>query len=532
MTEKIKPILFYVFLFLFILTFCTMPTFFDVDLWARLIAGMGFIQTGHVLKQDFLSYTPTHTWFDHEWGSGVVFYLTQHFFTSAGLIVLQAVLTFLIFVLVIKTVKLRGVKTTTPYNFIFYYFAFMAISYITNNPVRCQMFSFVFFALFLYILELIRKDEPHGKWALNGDIGALVYPTILMIIWNNLHGGCVSGIGLIALYIIGEALNRKPIKKYIYMLILTTLVLPINPWGFSYIPFLLSATTMPRPDVIEWWGLFSKFHMHGYGVFRVFTLIMLFAESGIIISQLIKKTFVFDKTKFIVIAATLFLAIQHVKMVPFAVISMICFLYDDYFTAFNSITKNFFNKPIVANIKEFIVYGVMVIFIASNLNAKSFETKLGWDAYPILATEFIKINNLKGNLLIDFGLGSYASYKLYPNNKIFMDGRYEEVYYDYMLPLLNKFYLLKPGWDEVLKKFPPDIMIIERKYPVFAAINYRKDWKLIFVDGKFGVFAKSAEMAKRHHKPFIAPSKDIEYYKKTLFDTNINFMLQSKNGKQ
>ena len=43
---------------------------YDNDLWARLIAGMGVFEGGHVLTQDFLSFTPVHTWWDHEWGAG------------------------------------------------------------------------------------------------------------------------------------------------------------------------------------------------------------------------------------------------------------------------------------------------------------------------------------------------------------------------------------------------------------------------------------------------------------------------------
>lgn len=77
-------------------------------------------------------------------------------------------------------------------------------------------------------------------------------------------------------------------------------------------------------------------------------------------------------------------------------------------------------------------------------------------------------------MLINFGLGSYAVYKLYPQNKIFVDGRYEEVYYSYMLPLLKTFYLVMPGWDSILNKFPPDVMIIENFYPVFKAMRANK----------------------------------------------------------
>ena len=61
-----KGLIFYITLFLLILAFSTAATHFDFDLWARLIAGMGVIDGGHVLKQDFLSYTPVHTWWDHD----------------------------------------------------------------------------------------------------------------------------------------------------------------------------------------------------------------------------------------------------------------------------------------------------------------------------------------------------------------------------------------------------------------------------------------------------------------------------------
>ena len=70
--------------------------------------------------------------------------------------------------------------------------------------------------------------------------------------------------------------------------------------------------------------------------------------------------------------------------------------------------------------------------------------------YPVKEVEFIKQNHLNGKILVNFGLGSYVSYKLYPQNLIFMDGRYEEVYYDYMVPMLKNFYLANQNWDEIL----------------------------------------------------------------------------------
>ena len=174
---KFKPLIFYIVFFLFILTCSALKGGYDYDLWAKLILGMAFVQTGQVLKHDFLSYTPTHTWYDHEWGSGAIFYLTQHFFSSAGLLILQAALAFLIFFTISKTIKLRGVKTTSAYNLLFYILAFLSVSINFHAQVRCQMFSFLLFAIFIYILELARTGKNKPLWLL----------PFIMILWNNLH---------------------------------------------------------------------------------------------------------------------------------------------------------------------------------------------------------------------------------------------------------------------------------------------------------------------------------------------------------
>ena len=93
----IKPIVFYLSLFLICLAFSAHALGYDYDLWARLIVGKAVFQTGHILTHDFLSYTPTHEWIDHEWGASVFIYAFQKLFGANGIIYLQAILMFLIF---------------------------------------------------------------------------------------------------------------------------------------------------------------------------------------------------------------------------------------------------------------------------------------------------------------------------------------------------------------------------------------------------------------------------------------------------
>ena len=111
MTEKKAfSLLFYITLFGLCFVLANHTAGYDFDLWARLIVGKVFWATGIVLKHDFLSYTPTHAWYDHEWGSGTFcFYPVQYFFGPIGIVCLQAIFIYLTFFLCIKTVKLRSI---------------------------------------------------------------------------------------------------------------------------------------------------------------------------------------------------------------------------------------------------------------------------------------------------------------------------------------------------------------------------------------------------------------------------------------
>lgn len=499
-----KGILFYTALFLLILAFSTTANNFDYDLWARLIAGMGVVEGGHVLTTDFLSYTPVHTWWDHEWGAGVIFYLVLKFFGAYSLIILQALMLFAIFFTASRVVKLR--TNISPYNILFYFFALMAVMGNLNNPIRCHMFSFLLFTIFIYLLEKVRR----------GNNKPLYLIPIIIIFWNNIHGGVVSGLGLLAMYAAGEFLNRKPYIKYLITLAVCFPVLFINPWGYDYIKFLFMANTMQRPYIVEWWGLFSKYYLFKQIEFKLFMLASVIIETvyifkNIKLSSLKDWYLKADKVKIIILLATLYLAIEHVKLLPFFAIASVCFVYEDFYKLIENMK--------FPQWKDKAVYAILLFLSLFTLTAKNFSVPAGIDIYPVKEVEFVKINNLKGKILTNFGYGSYAAYKLYPDNLIFMDGRYEEVYYDYMVPALKEFFLAYPNWDFVLKNFPPDVMILEKLYPVYNKLKNSKEWKAVYEGNTFGVFLP----AKNANKKFIQPTNDINYYKNTLFNTDIKF---------
>ncbi len=500
--KKLYPLLFFITVLILVFIISANVQGFDFDLWARLIAGMGVVDGHTVLKEDFLSYTPTHTWWDHEYGSGVVFYFFLKYFGGYSLILLQTAILFFIIFFTTKIVKLRGADN--PYNMLFWVFPIIALHSNFGNPIRCHLFSFLFFTIFLYILESVKRGKQKLIYIL----------PILTVIWNNLHGGVVAGLGLIGMYFLADLWDKKPVRHYLFAGSLSCLSLLINPWGVDYIKFLLMANTMERPDVAEWWGLFSKHQLYNQIPFKIFLIMILGLEGCHLYKKnansIIQSWRSIDKAKFIVLFVTLILAIQHIKLLPFFVISACAYCYEDF--------KIYIEKFLPKYTERAVLILVIIISFAGLL-LKQYELPVGARQYPHREVEFIKINDIKGNILVNFGLGSFVSYKLYPHNKIFMDGRYEEVYYDEMVPLLKKFYLVNEGWDDVLKKYPPDILIIENYYPIYEKLNEMSEWSNIYETENYGVFIRTEN--KKNF--YTAPDNSIDKYKNTLFDTSIKF---------
>lgn len=490
----------------------------DNDLWARLIAGQYIVENLSILKNDFLSYTPTHAWYDHEWGASVFFYLALKHFSDAGLILLKGILATLTILVCYKTVEIRKPTSTVPYNIFYFIIMFLVVHKNLGSTVRCLLFTCLFFAVFLYILEKVRATNKNKY---------LILLPFLMVFWSNIHGGCISGIGLIGIYCIGEFLNKKTIKKYIFTLIGCIVALFINPYGFEYVKFLFYAAAMPRNYITEWASPFHPRYLHSYMRAKFYLLFMLLTQIIYIIKNKINYEKL-DKTKILIIIAMAYLALTHVRHQPFFIFTAGTLLYDEFYSLFNSFMKFVQKKLKIENentiksivlFKQICIYFFIIILAIPPLINPNKEIRITETKYPRYAIEFIKINNLKGNLFINFDWGSYAAYKLYPDNLIVMDGRYEEVYDPKLLIDIKNFHLLKEDWYKIIRDYKTDVIILEKEYPAYNKMLENIDWSLVFSNNISGVFVPSNQVKDKYLMPIPLDA----YYNKTKFKTNINF---------
>lgn len=467
-----------------------LSTNYDYDFFARIIVGERILEHSIYPFQDFLSYTPTHPWFDHEWGSGVAFYWMLKTCGSFGLILLQALLAFGTIFFVYKTQRLQ--KHSYPASLIF--LSIFAVLFFYLNPflVRSQMFSFFFFSLFLYVLE---RARIHNKNEL------LWIIPLTTVIWNNCHGGVVAGLGIVFLYAAGALLEKKAWLKYLITLTISLPLLIINPYGIKYLDFLFSATTMNRRYIVEWWPVFARIHIVH---FLPVSLFLIFGYLRALLEQIKIKNI--DITKFLILTVTLIEGFWHVKLLSLALITLCALYYNEIFKIFLKF-KNLLVKT------EKSLWAVIIFFALTIPLYSPTVPRADFNKFPHTEVEFLKINNLKGNIAGSFGLSSFISYKLYPDNLIYMDGRFEEVYNDKEYMVLKDFNLAEINWRDITTKYDTDILMPEKYLDIYPVLKNAPDWVLIYEGNLCGIFIRK-EFVKKEYK---MPSYDINYYRRNLF---------------
>lgn len=519
--------LFYATLFIFIMVMGFLYGSVDYDFWARLIVGKTFFQTGEVLKNDFMSYAPSHPWYDHEWGSSLLFYWTLDHFGEVGLFFLKGILVFLTFFLVVQIIKLRYETRgeSKPYlSFLYFFFAIHATMSTLFSHVRCQAITFLFFALWLYILERVRhKKEYYLLWIM----------PFTMLVWVNSHGGCATGFGIFALYIFGELLDKKPIKKYLIAFVASILVTFINPYGFEYLKYLLLATTMKREGITEWRSTFSQDYMLKLFKFKLYLSFILLVVGVNFIKTFLSKRFWVqpffadwwkkcDKVKLLIMAVMFVLGLKAVRFMPYFVICASAFCYEDFYKLFNKKMPDIANK--IKDITLFVL--VIIAFYGSYIKYGGFLSS-AVNAFPVAEIEYISQQGFKGNLMTFFHHGSYAMYKLYPDVYLYMDGRYEEIYQEGVIDTLGT--IMEKGnvdlpngeWKQALNKYHTDMIILSKSMPTYNALLNDKNWELLVrTSGDYALFGRKGKYKNAKNLQKIYTSRELDEKK---FETKLDW---------
>ena len=457
----------------------------DPDLWGYMSFGRLFWKTQGFPYQDIFSYVPTlEPWVYHEWLTGVLFYSIYDNFGSTGLQLFKYGSAFLTLSFVYLTARTRDADRVSTCLGILAIGGLLRMGYA---PVRAQVFTYLFFAVTLYLLERARKT---GHWK------CLWFLLPIQMVWCNLHGGFVAGLGLIVLYAIGEKLSKRPSFHYWLIFLLSGLATAINPYGVKYWEYIISAIAMPRPMITEWSSVFSSFQSgEQYGTIAYFVILNIFAVIWLIRIRP-------DIPSLLVSCLTLYLGWMHIRHIPLFALFFGCHFPSLIAFYGNNFKNASFSKPITNRIGWkfttavgilIAIYYIQAAITQGPLRLKTPDTPVNSESsmyYPVGAIDFINENHLSGKLLIHFEWGEYAIWTLYPHCSVALDGRFETVYPQNVIEEYFDFIYGNANWRTFLRKYSPDLILISNHFRIYSILQSAADWSQIYHDNGCTLFKR------------------------------------------
>lgn len=117
------------------------------------------------------------------------------------------------------------------------------------TTIRAQVFTLLALAVLLVLLDSDRQGRRAWIW--------LWVP--LCWVWLNLHAGFVLGLGVLGLHWLEQVVRtRTPQWHLILAGLLALAVVPLNPYGLAYVPFLWQVFQFPHHQLTEWAPLWRE----------------------------------------------------------------------------------------------------------------------------------------------------------------------------------------------------------------------------------------------------------------------------------
>ena len=442
-------------------------TVVDPDLWGHLRFGHDVIAGGAIPRSDVYSFTSARPWVNHEWLAEVLMSAMYATGGIGGLIALQAGLALATLGVILWSLRRFRPSPWT-------YDAVVVVSVVgilwRIQTIRPQLFS-----LFLFALLLLALSE-----AARGRLRALLGVPVIMALWVNLHGGWLVGLGTLAIWL--ALILLEPDQDFRRRAVFcgaglaAALATLANPYGVQMWSFLRETVSLRRPDIMEWAPI---------------STIPLGAATPWIVSVtaaafvLVRSPLPFRPRDLAVIVMLAVAAFRVNRLDAFLAIAVVVLLAPEFAQLWMENPSHSRNALPAPHRRTAIAVTLIAAAFMSLAAGRSIirgltclELVSGSLPEPE-ATEFIRANRLRGNLLNWFDWGEYIIWQFGPDLRVSIDGRRETVYSDALLAAHYRFYRDEPDARDFPQRIHADYIWLPRGFPVVDTLK-RQGWKTAF----------------------------------------------------
>ena len=432
----------------------TLKPLADYDTGYHLKTGEYIVTHKTVPLYDIFSYTaPGVRWIAHYWLSDVIFYEVDRIFGNYGLIAFVSLLATLTYFIILKLTWEKIGKRLLPL------ILFFVFSYLTLElwVVRPQVFTYLFTALLIYVLE---------KWRHSKNDRLLYWLIPIFIVWANMHAGVILGFAVIGLYAAQYCLanwhNKRLFIKPFSIFAVSILATLLNPNGYKTIIYgWIIAPVVKQMRITEWESIFSYVEKWQAKVFLVLLAATLVFVWWAVLRR--KKKFLeMDWVSLgLVTGAAIMpiISIRHVAFFPLFSLPVVSQYLSQWLDEKDVIIERvMFAVPLTILIGLVLIAGPVIRLVRM--------PDILTPPLPIGTADFILKNNIPGPIFNPEHYGGYLIWRLWPEYKVFSDGR-SEIYMGTPNDDYNTILYQYKGWEGLINdKYKINLIILP--YPDFA----------------------------------------------------------------
>lgn len=458
------------------------------DIFWQLQSGRYMAQTGRFIHRDLFSLAAGAPRFEHCWLHDLIFYGAFRLGGYHAVSLLKGLLVAATGGLAVAAARRRSsswpaiLLLTLPL-LLLTWGAWMA---------RPQLWTFLFFCLFLWILEGYRaRPRRLLVW--------LLLP--LLVIWANLHAGAILAVPVLAAYLVGEggallvsgpSSAGKSWRRLLWVSLLLPLPLLATPYGMQMVQTLLHAPSLGSSSGVSG----QVYNMDWRGTTFAASPIYYYVMGGTLL-LLVAGWRRLTLTDGLLLAGLAFmgLRLERHTIIFFLAAAVLLPRYLD--AAGEPVRRRFGNggRQLLRLGGCLLAAAVLYYQVPPILHEGGFFRTglLRWH-YPVAAAEFVQKQQLPANLYNTYDWGGYLMWTLYPKYKVFWDGRSDS---RSMFNLGMQVMRGAPGWQAVLDRYGVDTVVTKactmdtgQHYPVIDALARSPRWALVFADQSALIFVR------------------------------------------
>jgi len=454
---------------------------FDGDLPRHILTGNLILQTQQVRTTDIFSFrTVGYPSFPHEWLSQVIFGAVYDWMGLDGVVLLTALVIMLTWGIVFR-------RTLSKSKSIFFALTFtslgVAASQIHVLP-RPHIFTYLLTAIWMTLLENINENKTRLWW---------LFP-LVMLLWVNIHGMFVLGIVILGIYLIGDFLDHPSITWFTSektkslslgggASLLTTFFSPSGPKIWEVIASLGSNTyiTTKIPEYQS-----ANFHLPETWLFIIIILLTIVSFGRT--SERVSWIDIFLVVSFTAIAlyTSRMIPLFAIIVSPIAAKAVADWAWREYpqsrlFTLEENISKINSTSNGLIWIFAIVLFIAVLLRSGNTIDPEGRGNVFDERFFPVKAISWLETHPQDGHMFNEFDWGGYLLLKLWPDQKIFMDG-HTHIYGETLTREYEQVINLSPGWEETLAKYDVKWIIMRRNTPLIKALSGSDNWNIAYED--------------------------------------------------